>query len=123
MVTSASFLTHLYTIPTRQIAFGNGDRLPRSQAGTLLLGDLIFKSVLVIPKLGAILSLPSRRLRLTGGISIASMSTVWRFYSRERPVTKSRPPYTAVFLLSRQANWHTYISQREQTISWTGISV
>jgi len=63
-----------------------------------------------------ILSPPSKRLRLTGGISIASMSTVWRFYSRERPVTtSSRPPYTAVFLLSRQANSHTHISQREQT--------
>jgi len=71
-----------------------------------------------------ILSPPSRRLRLTGEISIASVSKVWRFYSRQRPVTKSsRPPYAAVFLLSRQANSHTHISQREQTISWTGISV
>jgi len=124
MVTSASFLTDLYTIPTRKIAFGNGDRLPSSQAGTFLLGDLVFKASLSSRTSAQILSPPSKRLRLTGGISIASMSTVWRFYSRERPVTKSsRPPYTAVFLLSRQANWHTHISQREQTISWTGISV
>ncbi len=124
MITSASFLTDLYTIPSRQIAFGNGDRLPCSQAGTLLLGDLVFKSVLVIPNFGPNLISTIKTPRHTGVISIASMSRVWRFYSRERPVTKSsRPPYTSVFLLSRQANSHTHISQREQTISWTGISV
>ena len=53
MVVSAALLTNLYSIPHRNIIYGDRNRLPCTQAGTLTLGNLVLRHVLVVPNSGS----------------------------------------------------------------------
>jgi len=53
MVTSGALLNDLYSIPNRQIVYGNKIRLSCVQAGKLTLGNVVFHHVLVVPGSGS----------------------------------------------------------------------